>query len=334
MIEMTMSDEGWARCQPEPAIVRQTPTDVIDELEQREPSVAYIGPIDDRNQAREWALVLQSQSIGFVLAPLAGAYVLSVAAADHARALAVIDLYETENEDWPPDRHADRPRHPTSIAVPLAFVANVLFFLQATGPASAASEWFSRGRADALALWSEPWRMVTALTLHADAQHVIGNALSGGIFGAMVSRRIGPGGALFAIVLAGGLGNFMNALYHLPEGHRSIGASTAVFAAIGILAAVQTVIDWGRRERRPRFRRMDVVAPLVGGATLLGTLGAGGESTDIYAHLFGFVAGLLVGVVAALYVRRFGDRPSRGFQAAGYAAAAGLVVGAWALALA
>ena len=118
-------------------------------------------------------------------------------------------------------------------------------FLYATGPAAGGSMWFSHGRADALRLFSEPWRMITALTLHADGQHVIGNAISGSIFGTMVARRIGPGGALFAILLSGIIGNTLNALHHLPDGHYSIGASTAVFGAVGMLVnfAVTTVVS-------------------------------------------------------------------------------------------
>jgi rhomboid protease GluP len=346
MIEMAMAEDGWARCQPEGselrtagalvqglALVQSALPPTLAEIEEREPSIAFIGPLYDAAQTREWALVLQSQSIAYASIAFGGGWVLRVGAADHDRALHAIDLYETENEGWPPERHGDRPRHPASIAVPIAFVATVLFFLQMTGPASSGSEWFTAGRADALQLWTQPWRMVTALTLHADAQHVIGNALSGSIFGWMVSRRIGPGGALLGIVVAGALGNFFNALYYLPQGHRSIGASTAVFAAIGILAAAQMVIDWGRRKGRKRVRKMDIVAPAVGGLTLLGTLGAGGANTDVYAHLFGFLSGVLVGLGAAVYVRRYGARTSRLMQAAGIAAAAGIVCGSWALAL-
>ena len=36
--------------------------------------------------------------------------------------------------------------------------------------------------------------LTTALTLHADAVHVLGNAISGAVFGSAVNRRLGPGG--------------------------------------------------------------------------------------------------------------------------------------------
>jgi len=314
------------------------------------PQLSMIGPLTERRQAREWALVLQSQRIGFILnyAPperdelgaviKPGGWVLTVSPSEYERAVQAIDLYETENEHWPPVEERDRPRHEASLVLPLFFAVLALFFFYVTGPASRGSQWFTRGRADALLLSSEPWRMVTALTLHADAQHILGNALSGSIFGLMVSRRIGGGGALLAIVLAGTLGNTFNALHHLPGEHRSIGASTAVFGAVGILAAVQTVITWGRRERHRgrgwrRFKAMDVVAPIIGGLALLGSLGAGGGNTDVWAHGYGFLAGVGIGAVMGLVVRRQGSKPSGAVQGLSAAAACLMLAGAWVLAV-
>jgi rhomboid protease GluP len=311
-----------------------------DELESAEPAPAIIGPLYDRRQAREWALVLQSQNIPFSLMPgapdisafgQAGGWVLTVAHQQYQRAIEVIDLYEEENADWPPVLVKDTPRHPSSAAVPLALFGVVMFFLYVTGPAATRSWWFAAGRTDALQLLREPWRMITALTLHADGQHVLGNAISGSVFGSMVSRRLGPGGALLAIVVTGALGNVGNALYHLPAQHRSIGASTAVFAAVGLLAGMQTVVDWGRHEER-RFGYIDMLAPVIGGLALLGSLGAG-RHTDLGAHGFGFLAGALGGLAIAAFLRQTRrldeGKPSNLVQIATGVAAAALVAGAW-----
>ncbi|HHH29796.1 MAG TPA: rhomboid family intramembrane serine protease [Polyangiaceae bacterium] len=265
-----------------------------------------------------------------------GGWVLTVAPGEYERAVQAIDLYESENEDWPPIEVRDRPRHQPSLVLPLFFAVLALFFFYVTGPSSRGSLWFTHGRADAVLLTSEPWRMITALTLHADAQHIVGNALSGSIFGLMVSRRIGGGGALLAIVLSGALGNTFNALHHLPGGHHSIGASTAVFGAVGILAAVQTAITWGRREQQGgwrRFKAIDVLAPIVGGLALLGSLGAGGGNTDVWAHGYGFLAGVGIGAVLGLVVRRQGSKPSGVIQGLAGATAGVLIVGAWLLAV-
>lgn len=323
-----------------------------DGTETPESAAPVIGPLPHRGQAREWALVLQSQNIAFIIehaSPLRavddagqlievepGGWVLRVSPGDHERAAAAIDLYEQENENWPPPRIKDTPRHAPTPLVTLAFIALAMFFAYVTGPSAGGSMWFSHGRADALRLFSEPWRMITALTLHADAQHVLGNAISGTIFGTMVARRIGPGGALLAILLSGIIGNTLNALHHLPGGHYSIGASTAVFGAVGMLAALQTLIDWRRRreENRPGYRVVDALAPLIGGLALLGALGAGGENTDLWAHAYGFASGVGIGILGGLVVRRRESRPSRWVQGAAVLAALALVGGAWTLAAA
>ncbi len=89
------------------------------------------------------------------------------------------------------------------------------------------------------------------------------------------------------MLLAGALGNALNAFVQAPS-HTSIGASTAVFATLGILAAY----TWKRR--RTQINRW---VPLGGGVALLAFLGMGGERTDIFAHFAGFGSGCLFGLV-------------------------------------
>jgi membrane associated rhomboid family serine protease len=298
---------------------------------QFEPEDAFIGPLFEGKQAREWALVLQSQSIAYIMRHVGDGWIIQVSPAEYERALEAISLYEQENEDWPPQPVRDTPRHAPSPVVALAFFSLAIFFAYFTGPAGKGSTWFVRGTADAQLMLHEPWRAITALTLHSDAKHVLGNALSGTIFGSMLARRLGPGGALLAIVIGGALGNFANALYYLPDPHLSIGASTAVFAAVAMLAAVQTVLGWSSRHER-RFGWMDLVAPVIGGLALLGSLGSGRGNTDLTAHAFGFAAGLLVGLVAALVVRGRDTQPSKRIQLACAVASFGLVGGAWLIA--
>jgi rhomboid protease GluP len=164
---------------------------------------------------------------------------------------------------------------------------------------------------------------------------VLGNLISGSIFGAAVSRRIGPGGALMAILGSGVVGNAANALYHRSSGHLSIGASTAVFGAVGLLGALQI---WANRNRPqpPRTGMLRVVelgAPIVGGLALLGALGAAPQS-DMWAHLFGFLAGAAIGGVLGAAERKRAARPaSRWGQLVLGTGALLLVVGCWKLAM-
>jgi membrane associated rhomboid family serine protease len=75
----------------------------------------------------------------------------------------------------------------------------------------------------------EWWRAVTALTLHADAPHVGGNAVAIGVLMTAVCWHLGPGLGAWLLLLAGAAGNLLTAAVH-GGGHSSVGASTAVFA--------------------------------------------------------------------------------------------------------
>lgn len=294
-----------------------------------------IGPVYGERKAREWSLVLQSIEIWHVVHHTQSGWVLLVRDQDYERARTSIDKYEVENRDWPPKRARERPRHPES-RVPLAmFVALTLFFL-ITGPVAGGSGWFQRGTAVTdLVLSSAPWRAVTALTLHADTAHVLGNAVSGTIFVSAVSRRLGPGGGALAVLASGVLGNVMNAVYQRGIGngsHASIGASTAIFGAIGLLAATQIALDHNDHREAQRGL-LERAAPFVGGLALLGALGAS-PSSDLGAHLFGLVAGLVIGLVVGFPLRwRKSNAGPLWLQASLGAVAAVVILGSWQLAI-
>lgn len=140
------------------------------------------------------------------------------------------------------------------------------------------------------------WRTITALTLHADIAHIVANSLFGGVFGLFAGRYLGSGLGWLLILLAGALGNALNALVQ-PDGFRSIGASTATFAALGVVGAF--VWRRGYFRRGGNWRRN--FAPIFAGIAMLAYTGMGGENTDILAHVFGFAAGVACGLVAAAF---------------------------------
>lgn len=141
----------------------------------------------------------------------------------------------------------------------------------------------------------EWWRCFTALLLHGDFVHLIGNSVSGLIFGWMVARYVGSGAAWFLIFLCGALGNFFNAYLQHDE-FVSIGASTAVFAAVGLLSG----LFCRRRFIASRGWKYNLI-PIVGALGLFAFIGIGGENTDIVAHLTGLTCGILVGLVVGRF---------------------------------
>jgi len=79
---------------------------------------------------------------------------------------------------------------------------------------------------------------VTALTLHVEGAHILGNFIFGTVFLMLLCQATGFGVAWSSAVLAETLGNVINAIAHTPA-HTFIGTSIALFAAIGLLAALR-----------------------------------------------------------------------------------------------
>lgn len=148
----------------------------------------------------------------------------------------------------------------------------------------------------------EWWRPLTALFLHADTGHLLSNLAMGLLFGLFCSKSMGAPLAWILILTGGVLGNILTGWTYLPETHRALGASTAVFAAVGVLTGhggAETLQD---RSRVTIFRK---ALPLLGGIVLLGWYGFGPDPrTDVVAHVWGFVCGAGLGLTAgAIQIR-------------------------------
>jgi membrane associated rhomboid family serine protease len=138
------------------------------------------------------------------------------------------------------------------------------------------------------------WRAWTALTLHVDGPHLAANLAAGVWFGYLAARQMGAGSAWLLTVTGAGIANLLEGLLG-PADHTSVGASTAVFAALGAMSA----FSW--RERLPLRQHWGRRwGPLVAGVILLGWTGSAGEGTDVVAHLAGFVVGAVLGATVAL----------------------------------
>lgn len=281
-----------------------------------------------RALADEWALVLAAEGLHPSVDGERGGFALAVPGEEVERAKALLEAWESEGRERAAEAAAAALREPSldpgsGRHAFLAALGLVLFF-GVTGPDSQ-NAWFASGRADAARIAAEPWRAVTALTLHADAAHVLGNAVAGALFLAGVFRAFGVGvGALMALG-AGAAGNLGNAWIHRAGGHLSIGASTAVFGALGILAGRALVRG---RARGARGRR--AWTPVAAALALLAMIGTEGEHVDLWAHLLGLAAG---GVLGAGALVLGWDSPRRAVQWPAAAAAAAALVGSWALAL-
>ena len=249
--------------------------------------MALLREEQDHDAALERSVVLEAMGIAHEVQPTPdGRWALVVDDGDAPAAEAALAAWEAENPPRP--RLVARPDYGRSLAS-AAVGFTLLAFAAYAGlhPANL----FERGSANAARMLDgEWWRAVTALTLHADVAHVAANAAAIAIFLGAVARRLGPALATWLALAAGVAGNVLTALV-AGGGHVSIGASTAVFGALGTLSALQV-------PRRRAWLTLGV------GVALLGFLGTGARA-DLLAHVFGFAAGVMEG----LAVRRM--RPPR-----------------------
>jgi membrane associated rhomboid family serine protease len=255
----------------------------------------------DRRQRDDRALVLRAVGIDYVTHTAAGEFLIIVPAREVARAQQELSAYEKENPATIAPAMIESPR-PNRISWPglLIFVVLLPTFHYMHLHLTGGIDWLVAGKTHAgMILHGQLWRTVTALTLHSGVSHLIGNLIVGAGFAHFVSQRLGTGVAWFGIVIGGAFGNFINAVIQ-PTNHTSIGASTAVFAALGITSA----IVW-RTRSSPSTAAWVRYAPIIAGIILLGFLGTGGERTDVAAHIAGFATGIGLGVTFARLERRF-----------------------------
>jgi membrane associated rhomboid family serine protease len=286
-----------------------------------------------RRTCDERALVLTAVGIESVVTNAGARLILWVSEADAPRAIAQLRQYESENrpEPLPP---------PPPRVYPNAWVGCVLYVLCLLGVAYAISaglvrlDAFDAGDLHVASMRSgQLWRAWTALTLHVDGAHLAANLGAGVWFGYLAARQIGVGSAWFLIVSGAALANLFEGLAG-PADHRSVGASTACFTALGLMSAY----SWRERFQLPQrwARRW---GPLVAGVVLLGWTGSGGgsedgagaQNVDLVGHVAGFVVGVVLGALAALpWCRRMLDRTPQWLP--GAAALVSLAV-AWSFAL-
>jgi membrane associated rhomboid family serine protease len=274
----------------------------------------------------DWALVLDSVSIPYERRTTVDGSSLWVLPADHARAAFELQHYLRENRR-PPAAPVVWPNHPHALYGVYGYALILIAVTLAAVGHLGGRNWHGAGVLDAGFLErGEVWRVLTALTLHADLPHLLSNLAFGALFGYPAARLFGPGIAWLLVLLGGGLAYGMDAMLH-PPNHHLLGASTAVFTALGLVAAY----GWRRHLRNwsPWMRKS---APLIGGIALLAFTGTGGENTDLLAHLAGFVVGTGLG---ALCARLPMPPPGRtGLQWAAGLTAIALLASAWGLALA
>ena len=269
----------------------------------------------------ERALVVLAAGIAAAMRLDFGVYSLLVPAADAERALLELHRYSMENRR-PAPPPASPPLHRGAAASAIVYAVILFACAAASSHAVLGYDWAGSGVLDGARVRAgEFWRADTALTLHADLAHLLANIGFGALFGGLAARVYGPGVGWLLTLCAAIVANLVNGLT-MADGRTSLGASTAVFAALGALA----VHRWPARA--DRVRPILAGGPVIAALVLLALLGTGDARTDIAAHALGIV----FGAALALPLRRW-PAPRRALpQALAGAGAIALVAAGWAAA--
>lgn len=135
----------------------------------------------------------------------------------------------------------------------------------------------------------EEWRLITAMFLHADLNHLFNNMVIVLFMGNMLEKAVGHFSFTGIYLLSGICGNICSLFYKLAAGvaSPSIGASGAVFGMDGLLLAL---VIW-------KTQRMPPITPIRALVVVLLSLYNGVVSSNIdnAAHVGGLIAGFVLG---------------------------------------
>lgn len=299
------------------AIMESTPGKSTDTL---------IKEVSDPKKLNTYSLVLSAAGITHRIQYISRDHIeIYVTPKTAEKALYELASFDQENLDWPPPPSTDTFAPTFRAMSPL--VAGCLVYLYGlTGEWRPDSYLFAKGAGDSTAILQdfELYRLVTPLTLHADLVHLMSNCLLGGFLLHFFLLTTGNGIGLCAMVLTATLANLINVMVHGP-GHLFVGFSTAVFSVIGMLCTMNFI------KRSKRFN-LQFFMPVMSGLALLAFLGSSGERTDLGAHLFGLLCGLIFGNFVQF--SWFQTLRSSFFAQLGLSVLAfGFVVGCWLFAL-
>ena len=254
-----------------------------------------------------------------------GALLLDVPASEAVRACEL--LSEQLGDELADRQKATAPKAwvPLLLQPDFAFALCLALLLVAfyvvSGGSATGSVLFRRGALDTSSFHAgEWWRLVTAATLHADLEHIGSNAVFLLLLAWAASERFGAGVTLWMFVFTAVAGFVVSVVF--SDATLTVGASGGLF---GLLGASGGHGFRGRRDVAFPWRERLRVG---GAAVLLLAFTAFSPEANIPAHVGGFAAGLVAGLLAPA-----GRRPGALVQATGAVLGVGLVAAAWAAAL-
>jgi len=257
--------------------------------------LAEAGVYKTPGEGFEHGLVVLAMGSPYWLVPSSSRFPLLVEPDSVDQAREQLARYDLESEHWPPRPREDpRSRHGADLATPLVWAC------LATAAYACQTRWYERleeaGALDSrvLSRW-EVWRLLTALFLHVDIGHLMSNLISGIFIFSAVTTTMGRLRGWLQLTVASAAGNLAAVVLWSSQPYRSMGASTAIFAGLGLLTgrAIRIFFNSGAKHRL-----REAFVPLAAGMIVLALYGAGGMQVDMVAHLAGFSSGLILGFLS------------------------------------
>lgn len=259
----------------------------------REEFFVPVARFSDLRVAQEHALVVLAMNLDCLITVDEEGYLIH---ADEAFLVAIREEFKLYAEEQAEVREpAHVPVFGSGVEWALAWIVTLLVCFSRQLENAALDDRFMNSSLEVIGN-GEIYRPLTSLFLHADFEHLMGNAIFGLIFGIFVANSFRPHLGWGLILLSGFLGNLLNAWIHYPDPFRSLGTSTAVFGALGLLVASGLSVAWDERSYRKGIRAF---TPLLAGAMIFTMNGIGGPGVDTLAHITGMLFGILLGFPVA-----------------------------------
>ncbi|MFD1706960.1 rhomboid family intramembrane serine protease [Siminovitchia sediminis] len=139
-----------------------------------------------------------------------------------------------------------------------------------------------------LILMGEYWRLVTPIFVHVGFAHLLFNSFSLVLFGPALERALGKFQFLLVYIICGVAANVATLIIKPPY-YTHIGASGAIFGLFGIYLAV----IFFKKEAMPQHGKQ-VILPIAALSVIMTFFQS---NINITGHIFGLIAGILVGIV-------------------------------------
>jgi membrane associated rhomboid family serine protease len=286
----------------------------------------FIVRVTSAKEFKEIELLLLSRSVPFSVRNDYWQKLFYIPKQSEEKARSELQSFLEENKNWPPPALHYKLKGFRFSFLHVCIVLCLAFFHWHVTQFDFSPQWLELGKFSATQVMAgDWWRLCTALTLHVDDAHLLSNMAGLLVFVGGVAYFTGPGLSWLLVVLSACLGNYFNALF-TQTSQSGIGASTAVFAAVGLIGVFGIRSYYYRREMRTRL-----LVPFMAGFGIFAMMGTNPQ-TDVSAHLFGFICGAAIGLVF-LPLADPQHLDSRMLQLVGFALFCLSVYGSWIYAL-